>query len=78
MKKKLLLTHKGINKIKSFNLPLLQEAIRQTELKINDENKRKERIDTRIYHLLTVFLGLIGIIYSTISSEYLNKNQHML
>jgi|APCry1669189034_1035192.scaffolds.fasta_scaffold13133_3 hypothetical protein len=41
-----------IYKIESFNLDLLKEAIRQTELKVADENNRKERIDRKIYFLL--------------------------
>ena len=66
MENKLQITQDEINKIENFNLPLLQEAMRQTELKINDENARKERIDKRAYTLLSFFLGLIGIIFSAI------------
>ena len=59
MEDKLQITEDEINNIENFNLPLLQEAMRQAELRIQDENNRKERIDTIAYALLTVFSGLI-------------------
>jgi hypothetical protein len=55
---------------KSLNLPLLKEATRQVELKVQDEHSRKERIDTRTYTLLTILLGLISIISVAITTGY--------
>jgi len=77
MKNKLQITQDEINNIENFNLPLLQEAMRQVELKINDEDVRKERIDTRSYSLLTVFLGIIGVIYGAINLGYVQENISM-
>ena len=48
-----------IHKIENFNLPLLQEALRLAELKMIDENNRKERIDRRAYFILPFVLGSI-------------------
>jgi len=54
---------KDIDSIKYFNLPLIQEAMRQTELRIQDENNRKNRIDRRAYALLSLYTALFcGII----------------
>jgi hypothetical protein len=78
MKNKLQITHKDINSVKNFNLPLLQEATRQTELKIQDENERKYRIDNRAYSLLTVCLGIIGIIAASVSTEYLRYSNTVI
>jgi hypothetical protein len=47
-----MITQDEINNAESFNLPLLQEAMRQAELKIKDENDRKERIDKKVFFLL--------------------------
>ncbi len=41
-----------IHKIENFNIDLLKEALRQTELKVNDENMRKERMDKKVYFLI--------------------------
>ena len=54
-----------------LNLPLLKEATRQVELKVQDEHNRKERIDARAYTLLTILLSLISIIFGSIASGYL-------
>jgi hypothetical protein len=61
----------GIDKVyaesNGLNLPLVREAVRQTELKIQDEYTRQRRIDTRAYILLTLHLTLIGVIVGLIS-----------
>ena len=66
----------GIDKVytesNGLNLPLVKEAVRQVELKIQDEHARKERIDSRAYTLLTVWLSLIGVIFAAITSGYLS------
>lgn len=54
-----------------FNLPLLKEATRQVELKVHHENDRKERIDTRIYTLMTVLLGMLSIVFGSVASGYI-------
>ena len=56
------------NKYNGLNVPLVKEAYRQTELKVQDEQVRKERIDRRAFTLLTVHLTLIGLIVGLISS----------
>lgn len=74
MTSKLQMTLQEIDEVfasSGLNLDLLKEAMRQTELKIVDENARKERIDSRAYTLLSVFLGLIGIIYGSINAGYI-------
>lgn len=48
-----------IHKIENFNLDLLKEALRLAELKMIDENNRKERIDRRAYFILPFVLGSI-------------------
>ena len=45
MENKLQITQDEINNIENFNLSLLQEATRQVELKMSDENDRKTRIE---------------------------------
>jgi hypothetical protein len=55
----------------SFNLPLLIEATRNVDLKIKDEHARKERIDRRVYNLLTLLLGLMTIVFAAAASEYI-------
>lgn len=57
-----MVTQDEIGTIEGFNLPLLQEAMRQTELKIKDEDDRKKRIDSRVYNLLTPLFALIAIL----------------
>ena len=49
-----MITEEQIDSIENFNLDVLKEATRQVELKISDENVRKERIDRRAYTLLRV------------------------
>jgi hypothetical protein len=61
-----MITKEEISSIGSFNLDLLREAIRQAELRINDENARKERIDKRAFTLFSFFLGIIGLIFTAI------------
>jgi len=74
MEDKLKITFDEINNIENFNLPLLQEAMRQVELKVQDENNRKERIDQRVYSLLTLCLGIVGIIVGSITTQYIQLN----
>jgi hypothetical protein len=65
----------GITKLyntpNGLNLPLLKEATRQVELKVHHENDRKERIDTRVYTLMTILLGLLGVVFGSIALEYI-------
>lgn len=67
----------GIDKVyvdsNGLNVALVKEAVRQTELKIQDEHARKERIDTRAYTMLTLQLTLIGVIVGLISSANLSN-----
>lgn len=72
MQDKLQITQNEINNIENFNLPLLQEAMRQAELRIQDENNRKERIDKRVYILLSISLSIIGLIFGLINSNILS------
>ena len=68
---KLLIEEKDIIDIyqsSGLNLDLVNEAYRQCELKVQDEQVRKERIDKRAFTLLTVHLTLIGLIVGLISS----------
>lgn len=60
-------TLENIDNIDSFEIESLKEATRQAELRVNDENARKVRIDTRAYTLLSVSVGLIGVIATMIS-----------
>lgn len=54
----------SIKNITNYNLSILDEAIRQTELKVQDESRRKGRIDTRCYSLLTLFVGAATLLFS--------------
>lgn len=74
MENKLQITQDEINNIENFNLPLLKEAMRQVELKVNDEHVRKDRVDTRVYKLLTICLVLIALIFGVVNSNFLQKN----
>jgi hypothetical protein len=51
-----------LKEVQNFNVDLLNEAIRQAELKITDESNRKERIDTRAYTLLSVNIGALTLL----------------
>ncbi|RTK93648.1 MAG: hypothetical protein EKK61_00895 [Rickettsiales bacterium] len=66
-----------INNTKHFNISLLQEALRQAELKINDEHNRKIRIDDRTHSLLTVCLAIIGILTGSVNADYLKTNNYI-
>ena len=48
-----------IHKLDFFNLDILKEAIRLAELKIQDENERKERIDKRTYFILPFVIWIV-------------------
>lgn len=78
MQNKLQITQDEINNIEDFNLPLLQEAMRQVELKIQDENNRKTRIDQRVYSLLTLCLGLITLIFGVVNSDFLRNGTNTI
>lgn len=78
MQNKLQITPNEINNIENFNLPLLQEAMRQVELKVQDENSRKTRIDQRAYSLLTLCLGLITLIFGVVNSEFLQNSANTI
>jgi hypothetical protein len=66
MQKVTMITRKEIQNIATFNLPLLTEAMRQTELKVQDEHTRKERIDKRVYSLFPVSIGAMSILIASI------------
>jgi uncharacterized membrane protein len=66
------MTYNDLENIKNSNLSLLQEAMRQAELRIQDENSRKERIDKRVYILLSISLSIIGLIFGLIKSNFLS------
>lgn len=78
MENKLQITQDEINNIENFNLPLLQEAMRQVELKVNDENIRKTRIDQRAYSLLTLCLGLVTLIFGVVNSDLLQNDANTI
>jgi hypothetical protein len=63
----------GIYEISSFNLDLLKEAMRQVELRIHNEDGRKERIDKRAYTLFSVLIGLIGLTPAASKFEYISN-----
>jgi len=71
---KLEITLEDIDKIyaasNGINVPLIHEAVRQVELKIQNEDARKERIDIRAYNALKILLSAIGIIFVAIGSGY--------
>lgn len=73
MKYELRITKDEINKIHSFNLDLLKEAMRQAELRINNEDARKERIDKRAYTLFSVLATLIGLMPVASKFEYISN-----
>lgn len=53
-----------------LNIPLVDAAFKDVESKIEDEEKRKLRIDNRVYTILKVWLSAIGIISVAIASNY--------
>ena len=63
----------GIYEISSFNLDLLKEAMRQVELRIHNEDGRKERIDKRAYTLFSVLIALIGLTPAASKFEYISN-----
>ena len=60
-----MLTKNQIDNIVNFNLSLLEEALRQTELRLKDALLTKEDLDKKTFSLLSVYLtictGLFGI-----------------
>lgn len=67
------ITQDDIDKIDKFNVDLLKEAMRQAELKIQDENNKKNRIDTKAYALLTILISILGFILKDNMSYDANK-----
>jgi hypothetical protein len=62
-----MITREELQTIQHFNVDLLEEAIRQAELKLTDESKRKERIDTRAYTLLSVNIGVLTLLSGVVA-----------
>jgi hypothetical protein len=63
----LVLTDIQIKSIESFNIEALKEAGRQAELRVSDENIRKDRMDLRASILLTMFVGITGLTFNTLT-----------
>ena len=70
---KLVITIEEIGKINHFNVGVLKEAMRQAELRISDENDRKERVDKRAYTLLTFLASAITLIFAAMKLEYFQE-----
>ncbi len=71
------ITEEQIQSIENFNLPVLQEAVRQAELLSKDENERKLRADTRCYSLLSINVILLSLILYITNNNVLNKLIHI-
>lgn len=63
-----MITKQQIRDIVRFNLPTLEEAIRQAELRLNDSLKLREEIDKKVFTLLTIFFSLATILFSIIAT----------
>jgi hypothetical protein len=57
-----MITEKDIPNMEGFNIELIKEALRQTELKMQDENNKKLRIDQRAYILIPFIISSIAYI----------------
>ncbi len=56
-----MITREDVNKLESFNLPMLKEALRQTELRVKYNIETKNRLEIKAFSLLTFFFtNLIG------------------
>ena len=50
-----------IKKLHNFDIKILKEALRQTELRVNYTIDTKKRLDTKAFALLTLFISFIGL-----------------
>jgi hypothetical protein len=57
----------------SVDHSVIKEALRQIELRINHQNQAKERIDQRVYNLLTLFTSTVTAICGAIYYLFNNK-----
>lgn len=69
---------KDLDKIKQLNLPFLQEAVRQVELFVQDENDRKCRIDQRTYTLLALCSSLIAVLLGVVSNTFFESQPKII
>jgi hypothetical protein len=56
-----MITKKEISELHNFNLPMLKEALRQTELRVNYTIDTKKRLDAKALSLLTVYLSFASL-----------------
>lgn len=60
----------NIGEIHNFNLPMLKDALRQTELRVNYTIDTKKRLDTKAFALLSIFLSFATIFVALINSPF--------
>ena len=69
-----MITKDSIGELNNFNLPLLKEALRQTELRVNYTIETKKRLDTKAFTLLSIFLSFATIFTTLITSAFFVEN----
>jgi len=63
-----------IGNLHNFNLTMLKEALRQTELRVNYTIDTKKRLDTKAFTLLSIFLSFATIFTTLITSAFFVEN----
>ena len=65
-----MITKEEIGELRNFNLPMLKEALRQTELRVNYTIDTKKRLDGKAFTLLSVFLSFATIFVTLMTSTF--------
>jgi hypothetical protein len=63
---------------KRFNLDLLKELLRQAELKVQNEDARKQRIDSRAYQIIGVSMAIMMYIIDKIFYAEVKSSTNIL
>lgn len=62
-----MVTKDNIGNLHKFNLPMLKEALRQTELRVNYTIDTKKRLDEKALSLLTIYLSFTSLFCTIIN-----------
>lgn len=64
-----MVTKDNISNLHNFNIPVLKDALRQTELRVNYTIDTKKRLDTKAITLLTIFISFITLFCTIMNSN---------
>lgn len=71
-----MISKSDIESMRNFNLPMLKEALRQTELRVNYTIDTKKRMDTKASILFSIFLSFATVFTTLINSSFFDKHSH--